>query len=109
VLAFHSDLDLVVLGCNVSPESMQVVESVIDHIRPRLNLPKYPPVEKFSAPADIKSYLMRNPVRFCVLVVEEVALRNAHECSTERKFALEELIRTAADNVGKNVTCVRLQ
>lgn len=105
VLAFHSDLDLVVLGCNVSAESMQAVRNVIEHIRPRLNLSRYPPVKNFS-PVDIKSYLKRNPVRFCVLVVDEVILRNANECSPERKFALEELIRTAADNVGKNVTCV---
>jgi len=99
--ASHSDLDLVVLGCNVSAESMQVVRSVIDHIRPRLNLPSHPPVENFS-PVDIKSYLMRIPVRFCVLVVDEIAFRKTYE----RKFALEELVRTAADNVGKNVTHV---
>lgn len=108
VLAFHSDLDLVVLGCNVSAESMQAVRNVIEHIRPRLNLSRYPPVENFS-PVYIKSYLMRNPVRFCVLVVDEVRLRNANECSPERTFALEELLRTAADNVGKNVTCVLLR
>jgi len=109
-LCLLSILDLVVLGCNVSAESMQVVKSVIDHIRPRLNLPIYPTVENFS-PFDIKSYLMRNPVRFCVLVVDEVALRNEYECSPERKSALKELITTAADIVGKNVTCVlwRLQ
>ena len=103
--AFHSDLDLVVLGCNVSAETMQVVKSVIDHIRPRLNLPRCPPVENLS-PVDIKSYLMGNPVRFCVLVVDEITLRKAYECSPERKVGLDELVKTAADNVGKNVTHV---
>lgn len=105
VLAFRSDLDLVVLGCDVSAASMQAVRNVIEHIRPRLNLSRNPPVENFS-PVDIESYLKRNPVRFCVLVVDEVTLRNAYDYSPERTFALEELIRTAADNVGKNVTCV---
>ena len=103
--AFHSDLDLVVLGCNVSAETMEVVKSVIDHILPRLNLPSHPPVKNFS-PVDIKSYLMRKPVRFCVLVVDEITLRKAYDCSPERKFALDELVRTAADKVGKNVTHV---
>ena len=89
---------------------MQLVRKVIDDIRPRLNLSGYPPVENFS-PVDIKSYLMRNPVRFCVLVVDAVTLRNAYECSPERKIELEDLIRTAADNVGKDIICMlrRLQ
>ena len=89
---------------------MRLVEKVIDDIRPSLNLLKSPYVENLS-PADIKWYLMGNPVRFCVLVVDEVKLRSAYECEPERKLELEELIRTAADKVGKNVTCVlrRLQ
>lgn len=103
--AFRSDLDLAVLGCKVSAESMQAVRNVIEDIRPRLNLSRSPPVENFS-PVDIKSYLTRNPLRFCVLVVDAVTLRNAYEHSPERKSELEELIRTAADKVGKNITCV---
>lgn len=84
---------------------MQLVGKVIKEIGPRLNLSRNPSVKNLS-PDDIKWYLMRNPVRFCVLVVDEGTLRNAYECSPERKFELEELIRTAADKVGKNVTCV---
>ena len=42
-----------------------------------------------------------------MLVVDEGTLRDAYECSSERKFELEDLIRTAADKVGKNVICVR--
>ena len=83
---------------------MRLVRKVINDIRPRLNLPRDPSVENLS-PVEIKWYLMRNPLRFCVLVVDEVALQNAYECSSERKFELEELIKTAADKVGKNVTC----
>ena len=96
--AFHFDLDLAVLGCKVSPESMQVVRKVIDDILPRLNLSRYPPVENLS-PVDIKSFLMRNSLRFCVLVVDAATLQNAYQC-------LEELIRIAADKVGKNITYV---
>ena len=103
--AFRSDLDLAVLGCNVSAESMQLVEKVIEDISPRLNLSRNPSA-KNSSPVDVTSYLMRNPVRFCVLVVDEGALRNAYESSSERRFELEELVRTAADKVGKNETCV---
>ena len=89
---------------------MRLVRKVIEDISPRLNLSRNPPVKNLSL-VDVKWYLMRNPVRFCVLVVDEGTLRNAHECSSERRFDLEELVTTAADKVGKNLTCVlrRLQ
>jgi len=41
-----------------------------------------------------------------VLVVDAVTFQNAQESSPERKRDLEDLIRTAADNVGKNITCM---
>ena len=103
--SFHFYPDLAVLGCNVSEESMEVVKKVIDDIRPRLNLSRNLPIENLS-PVDARSYLTRNPVRFCVLVVDAVTLRIAQESSVERKRDLEDLIRTAADNVGKNITCI---
>ena len=84
---------------------MEVVKKVIDDIRPRLNLSRNLPIENLS-PVDARSYLTRNPVRFCVLVVDAVTLRNAYESSPERKRDLEDLIRTAAHNVGKNITCI---
>lgn len=79
---------------------MEAVTKVIDDISTRLNLSRYPPIKNLS-PVDMRSYLERNPVRFCVLVVDAVTLRNA-----ERKRDLEDLIRTAADNVGKNITYI---
>ena len=100
-MAFSSDLDLVVLGCNVSEESMQAVRQVMEDIGPRLNMVRYPPVEN-SSPVDVKSYLMTAPPRFCVLVVDAATLRNACVYSPELKLKLEELVRTAAQKVGKN-------
>ena len=96
-------LDLVVLGCDVSPESMQTVRQVIEDIRPRLNMAKCPPVKNIS-PVDVKSYLMRSPPRFCVLVVDAETLLHACDDSTERKLEFEELVKTAAEKVGKNTS-----
>ena len=100
---FSSDLDLVVLGCDVSPESMQTVWQVIEDIRPRLNMAKNPPVKNI-LPVDIKSYLMRSPPRFCVLVVDAKTLRHACDDSIERKLEVEELLKTAAEKVGKTMS-----
>lgn len=84
---------------------MQAVRQVIEDIRPRLNISRYPSVEN-SSPVDIKSYLMRTPPRFCVLVVDAATLQNTCGHSPQLKLELEELVRTAADKVGKNITCV---
>ncbi|KAL9963906.1 hypothetical protein ACROYT_G027461 [Oculina patagonica] len=99
---FESDEDLVVCGCNVSAESMQTVRQVIEDIRPRLNMSRYPPVTN-SSPVDIKSYLMRTPPRFCVLVVDTATLRNDCDHSPQLKLELEELVRTAAEKVVEKV------
>ena len=78
---------------------MQAVRRVIEDLGPRLNMSRTPPV-KDSSPGDIKSYLMRNPIRFCVLVVDAETLRSACDYSPERKAELEDLLRTAAAEVG---------
>ena len=91
------NLDLAVLGCDVSAETMDVVGKVIEDLRRRINLSGNPPVENYS-PVDIKSYLMTNSLRFCVLVVDRY--------STERKLELEEIVTKAADVVGKKGLCL---
>ena len=84
---------------------MNVVENVIEDLRRRINLSGNPPVKNYS-PVDIKSYLMKNPLSFCVLVVDAEAFYYAYRYSTERKVELEEIIRKAADVVGKKVLCL---
>ena len=93
ITVFFNSLDLVVLGCDVSPATMQVVKSVIDDLHRRIRLPEYPQVESYSL-ADIKSYLTRYTLRFCILVVD------ADTSHKIQQPELEELLRTAAEVVG---------
>ena len=94
-VCFNS-LDLVVLGCDVSPATMQVVKSVIDDLHRRIRLPEYPQVESYSL-ADIKSYLTRWTPRFFILVVDT---DRSHKIQQPE---LEEVLRTAAVVVGKRI------
>ena len=94
-VCFNS-LDLVVLGCDVSPATMQVVKSVIDDLHRRIRLPEYPQVESYSL-ADIKSYLTRWTPRFFILVVD------ADRSHKIQQPELEEVLRTAAVVVGKRI------
>ena len=99
-VCFYS-LDLVVLGCDVSPATIQAVKSVLDDLYRRIRLPECPQVERYSL-ADIKSYLTRCTPRFCILVVDT---------DTSYKYQqpeLEEILRTAADVVGKRICCSSL-
>ena len=96
-VCFYS-LDLVVLGCDVSPATIQAVKSVLDDLYRRIRLPECPQVERYSL-ADIKSYLARCTPRFCILVVDTDASQQPE---------LEEILRTAAEVVGKRICCSSL-
>lgn len=89
-------IELAVLGCDASLDTMQVVKSVIKDLQLKINLPKYPLVENYSLDY-IKSYLTRNTLCFCVLVVDKEAL------NTIQRHELEDVLWTAADVVVEKV------
>ena len=89
-------VDLVILGCSVSEETMF---AVVQEIRPMLNLHLQPPALNLS-PVLAKQYMEENTFRSCVLVVDVEIIKAAYE----NPLALNEyevLLKTAMKNVGK--------
>lgn len=95
--------DLAILGCNVSDESMETVTRIFNDLRPVLDISTDTAVEKCS-PASAKSYLLNNTLRFCVLVVDGKTVKDVYERLKLGRDEYEDLIRTAADKVGKRDT-----
>ena len=77
-----------------------VLEVFEDRIRPKFNLSEYPQVENCS-PTNVKRYLGKNLIRFCVLVVDAETVKDAYENLPKRKVEYEQLLKTAVDRVGK--------
>ena len=93
-------LELAILGCNVSTDSMKSVIDVFREIGPKLNLATNLPVENFE-PLKVKKYLKENHLKFCVLVVDAATVKDAYDNLDERKLEYEDLLTTAAHEVGK--------
>ena len=93
-------LDLVILDCGVSDESTKAVKRVFDVLRPVLDISTDTAVEKCS-PASAKLYLVKNTPRFCVLVVDGNTVKDVYERSVQGRAEYEDLLRTAANKVGK--------
>ena len=91
---------MAILGCSVSPDSMQAVCQVFERIRPKLNLAGNPPLKNL-APLEVKRYLKENHLKFCVLVVDAKTVKDAYDKLYERKLEYDDLLETAADRVGK--------
>ena len=71
-----------------------------EEIAPKLNLVEHPSLENL--PVDgVNNYLTRNYLKCCVLLVDVVPLKHAFE--SHRQQECEELLATAADEVGKIV------
>ena len=94
---------MVILDCGVSGESTKAVKRVFDVLRPVLDISTDTAVEKCS-PASAKSYLLKNTLRFCVLVVDGITVKDVYERSAQERAQYEDLLRTAADKVGKRNT-----
>ena len=95
--------DLAILGCGVSDESMKTVRRVFNEIRHVLNISTDTVVEKCS-PISAKSYLLNNTLRFCALVVDGKTVKDVYERLAQGKAEYEDLLRTAANKVGKRDT-----
>ena len=79
---------------------MKVVKGVFDVLRPVLDVSTDTAVEKCS-PASSKSYLLKNTLRFCVLVVNGNTVKEVYERSAHGRAEYEDLLRTAANKVGQ--------
>ena len=79
---------------------MEVVTRVFNDLRPALNISKEPILLNVS-PLAAKSYLMENPPRFCVLVVNFDNVQGSYEHWLNHKAEYEDLFRTAVGRVGK--------
>ena len=93
-------LELAILGCNVSTDSMKAVRHVFKEIGPKLNLATNPPVEIFE-PLEVKQYLIKNHLKFCVLVVDATTVKDAYDNLEKRRLEYEDLLQTAVHEVGK--------
>ena len=101
-------VDLVILDCGVSDESTKAVKRVFDVLRPVLDISTDTAVEKCS-PASAKSYLLKNTLRFCVLVVDGNTVKDVYERSVLGRAEYDDLLRTAANKVGKRDTSSMLK
>ena len=89
--------DVSVLGWNAKPESLSAVKQLIENHRDVLNLADDPEVRN-AAVDDLISYLEKNPLKYCVLVVDAEKIKSVRE---ERGVDYVRLLQTAERNVGK--------
>ena len=93
---------LALLGCNVSEEAINAVKQVLESIRPKLNLNSQPSVIiSLTTANQIKQYLERHSLQFCVLVVDGERIKDAYENLPALKVEYEDLFKTAVERVGK--------
>ena len=97
---FFYSLDLAVLCCNVSEDSLHAVMQVLQNIAPKLNLSVDPPVENLS-PDKIMGYLKEVHLKACVLVVNGKTVNDAYKNLPRQREEYQSLLKTAADRVGK--------
>ena len=92
---------LALLGCNVSEEAINAVKQLLESIRPKLNLHSQPSVISLTTANQVKQYLERHSLQFCVLVVDGERIKDAYENLPARKVEYEDLFKTAVERVGK--------
>ncbi|CAH3119290.1 unnamed protein product, partial [Pocillopora meandrina] len=93
-------IELSILGCNVSCESVDDAKKVFARVLPSLHLSKDPfvgnlPINK------VEEYLRDYHFRFSVLVVDGYTVRDG--CDDQRSKELQRLVRLAVDKVDEKV------
>ena len=101
LLFFLLSSGLALLGCCVSEEAMKAVEQVLESVHPKLNLQSQPSVISLTTANQMKQYLERHSLQFCVLVVDWETIKDAYENLPARKVEYEDLFKTAVERVGK--------
>lgn len=85
---------------------MRAVEQVIENICSELSLHAQFPVITRETANQVKHYLERHSLQFCVLVVDGETVKHAYENIPTRKDEYEDLLKTAVARVGKiSVNC----
>ena len=79
---------------------MDAVRQVFENLPPKLNISSYPPTVNLPL-TDVNSYLMANPLRFFVLVLDARIVKDAFSYLHTQRIEYETLLQTAARNVGK--------
>lgn len=79
---------------------MQAARQVFQDIGPKLNLSANVLVENLP-PVEAKRYLTRNHFKCCVLVMDVQTIKDDYGNVPRRKVEYEELLETAANEVGK--------
>lgn len=97
---------LALLGCCLSEKAIHAVNQVLKSIGPKLNLHSQPSVMNLSTAKQVKQYLERHSLQFCVLVVDGETVKDAYENLPARKDEYEELLKTAVEKVGKIIDCM---
>ena len=85
---------------------MKAVEQVLESICPKLNLHAQFPVITLKTANQVKHYLEKHSLPFCVLVDDGETVKDVYENIPARKVEYEDLLKTAVARVGKiNVNC----
>ena len=93
--------DVVILGCHISEESMHITEEVFRSLCSSLRIESH--ISKNCSPVEAKVCLEKNVARFCVLLVDGETVNDAYATLTDRIREYEDLLKTAANRVGKMV------
>ena len=88
---------LSVLGWNANRESLSAVIRTIERFRHVLNLADYPKIYNASID-ELISYLEKNPLKYCVLVLDAEKVKSVRE---GKRVDYVRLLQTAEENVGK--------
>ena len=86
---------------------MQVVKEVLDQLRSQLRISSR--MIENSLPVKVQSCLRKYAATFCVLLVDAETVSDAYRNLPERRVEYEDLLKTAAETVGKGVVFLRFR
>lgn len=91
-------LDLAILGCNVSRESLEDAKKVFNKIRPSLNLSEEPFVDNLQS-QQVELFMRFNHLKFFVLVMDGSKTTDFY--NKQRWMECQRLVEKITDKVGK--------
>ena len=100
LLAFEF-VDLVILGCQISEESIYITREVFLSLCPLLHIESL--ISKNCTPVEAKVWLEKNIARFCVLLADAETANYAYMTFSDCRREYEDLLQTACCRVGEMV------
>lgn len=101
-------LDVAVLGVSLTERSMEDVKKAFLDIAPKLNLSESLPMQNLQSVPKVKDYLMKNHLRFCVLVISADRIKSDREHQPEESRDYRQLFEIVVNHVGKiRLTLIR--